>query len=420
MNWCICQLKKNHAIMKKIIILIVSLLLSFNVFSQEDKFRPVQINFGFPLSTINMKEAKSYTNAFSINLLVGISKNERSLSLSCLSNIVANDATGLQIAGISNHIGNKGYGIAVAGIANTAGFYNGIQIGGISNFTKDSNIGLQIGGIANYSGSTKGLMLGGIANITKDSNIGLQIGGIVNYSGSAKGLMLGGIANITKDSNIGLQIGGIVNYSGSAKGLMLGGISNISGDFTGFQFAGVMNVAKNVKGVQFASIINIADDSDFPIAFINIIKNGKMGVSLSYDILNNTVLSFRSGGKYTYGILGVGYNAKVNDGSKIMAEAGYGIHIPVNHLFEINNEFKATSVGFSNDKTCYNFAYLLAPSVTFWNHYNIFGGVSFNYLNSNYEDSNDLLPKKYLWSKDTNDNAQRMYIGYQIGLQYVF
>ena len=375
--------------MKKIIILIVSLLLSFNVFSQEDKFRPVQINFGFPLSTINMKEAKSYTNAFSINLLVGISKNERSLSLSCLSNIVANDATGLQIAGISNHIGNKGYGIAVAGIANTAGFYNGIQIGGISNFTKDSNIGLQIGGIANYSGSTKGLMLGGIANITKDSNIGLQIGGIVNYSGSAKGLMLGGI-------------------------------SNISGDIIGFQFAGVMNVAKNVKGVQFASIINIADDSDFPIAFINIIKNGKMGVSLSYDILNNTVLSFRSGGKYTYGILGVGYNAKVNDGSKIMAEAGYGIHIPVNHLFEINNEFKATSVGFSNDKTCYNFAYLLAPSVTFWNHYNIFGGVSFNYLNSDYEDSNDLLPKKYLWSKDTNDNAQRMYIGYQIGLQYVF
>ena len=375
--------------MKKIIILIITLLLFLNVFSQEDKFRPVQINFGFPLSTINMKEAKSYTNAFSVNLFVGISKNERSLSLSCLSNIVANDATGLQIAGISNHIGNKGYGIAVAGIANTAGFYNGIQIGGISNFTKDSNIGLQIGGIANYSGSTKGLMLGGIANITKDSNIGLQIGGIVNYSGSAKGLMLGGI-------------------------------SNISGDFTGFQFAGVMNVAKNVKGVQFASIINIADDSDFPIAFINIIKNGKMGVSLSYDILNNTVLSFRSGGKYTYGILGVGYNAKVNDGSKIVAEAGYGIHIPVNHLFEINNEFKATSVGFSNDKTCYNFAYLLAPSVTFWNHYNIFGGVSFNYLNSNYEDSNDLFPKKYLWSKDTNDNAQRMYIGYQIGLQYVF
>ena len=46
--------------------------------------------------------------------------------------------------------------------------------------------------------------------------------------------------------------------------------------------------------------------------------------------------------------------------------------------------------------------------------------VSFNYLNSDYEDSNDLLPKKYLWSKDTNDNAQRMYIGYQIGLQYVF
>lgn len=271
---------------------------------------------------------------------------------------MANDATGLQIAGISNHISNKGYGIAVAGIVNTAGFYKGIQVSGIS--------------------------------------------------------------NITKDSNIGLQISGIGNYSGSAKGLMISGIGNITGDFVGLQFAGVINVAKKVKGVQFASIINIAEDSDFPIAFINIIKNGKMRVSLSYDILNNTVISFRSGGKYTYGFLGIGYNAKVNDGSKIVAEAGYGIHIPVNHCLEINNEFKATSVGFSNNKTCYNFAYLLAPSVTFRNHYNVFGGVSFNYLNSNYVDSDNLLPKKYFWSKDTNGNNQRMYIGYQIGLQYVF
>ncbi|MBQ8761109.1 MAG: hypothetical protein IJZ06_06790 [Bacteroidales bacterium] len=391
--------------MKKIIVVIISLLLSLNVFSQEERFRPVQINFGFPLSTINVKEAKSYTNTFSINLLVGISKNERSLALSCLSNIVANDATGLQIAGISNHIGNKGYGIAVAGVANTAGFYNGIQIGGISNFTKDSNIGLQIAGILNHIG---------------DKGYGIAVAGVANTAGFYNGIQIGGISNFTKDSNIGLQIGGIVNYSGSAKGLMLAGISNISGDFTGFQFAGVMNVAKIVKGVQFASIINIADDSDFPIAFINIIKNGKMGVSLSYDMLNNTVLSFRSGGKYTYGILGVGYNFMVNDGSKIVAEAGYGIHIPVNHLFEINNEFKAVSVGFSNDKTCYNFSYLIAPSVTFWSHYNVFGGVSFNYLNSNYVESNDLFPKKYFWNKDTNDNTQRMYVGYQIGVQYVF
>ena len=344
--------------MKKTLLVLFCLLLSFNVFSQEKNFRPVQINFGFPLSTINVKKAKEYTNAFSINLLVGISKNERSLALAGISNVIANNATGLQIASVSNYIGNAGYGIAVAGVT----------------------------------------------NINKGSYTGIQVSGVYNYSGSGNGIAVAGVANTSKDSYIGLQ---------------LSGVTNIAGDVKGLQFAAVANIAKKVKGVQFATILNVAEESDFPIAFINIIKNGKMGVALSYDMLNNTMLSFRSGGKYTYGILGVGYNNLVNDGSKVVAEAGYGIHVPINDWIEINNEFKATSLGFSNDKVCYNASYLLAPSFTFKNHYNVFGGASFNYLNTNYVNSNDLMPNNYFWSKDGNYN-QRMYIGYQIGLQYVF
>ena len=344
--------------MKKTLLVLFCLLLSFNVFSQEKNFRPVQINFGFPLSTINVKKAKEYTNAFSINLLVGISKNERSLALAGISNVIANNATGLQIASVSNYIGNAGYGIAVAGVA----------------------------------------------NMSKGSYNGIQASGVYNYSGSGNGIAVAGVANTSKDSYIGLQ---------------LSGVTNIAGDVKGLQFAAVANIAKKVKGVQFATILNVAEESDFPIAFINIIKNGKMGVALSYDMMNNAMLSFRSGGKYTYGILGVGYNNLVNDGSKVVAEAGYGIHIPITDWIEINNEFKATSLGFSNDKVCYNASYLLAPSFTFKNHYNVFGGASFNYLNTNYVNSNDLMPNNYFWSKDGNYN-QRMYIGYQIGLQYVF
>ena len=344
--------------MKKTLLVLFCLLLSFNVFSQEKNFRPVQINFGFPLSTINVKKAKEYTNAFSINLLVGISKNERSLALAGISNVIANNATGLQIASVSNYIGNAGYGIAVAGVA----------------------------------------------NMSKGSYNGIQASGVYNYSGSGNGIAVAGVANTSKDSYIGLQ---------------LSGVTNIAGDVKGLQFAAVANIAKKVKGVQFATILNVAEESDFPIAFINIIKNGKMGVALSYDMMNNAMLSFRSGGKYTYGILGVGYNNLVNDGSKVVAEAGYGIHIPITDWIEINNEFKATSLGFSNDKVCYNASYLLAPSFTFLNHYNVFGGASFNYLNTNYVNSNDLMPNNYFWSKDGNYN-QRMYIGYQIGLQYVF
>ena len=375
--------------MKKTLLVLFCLLLSFNVFSQEKNFRPVQINFGFPLSTINVKKAKEYTNAFSINLLVGISKNERSLALAGISNVIANNATGLQIASVSNYIGNAGYGIAVAGVTNiNKGSYNGIQVSGVYN----------------YSGSGNGIAVAGVANMSKGSYNGIQASGVYNYSGSGNGIAVAGVANTSKDSYIGLQ---------------LSGVTNIAGDVKGLQFAAVANIAKKVKGVQFATLLNIAEESNFPIAFINIIKNGKMGVALSYDMLNNTMLSFRSGGKYTYGILGVGYNNLVNDGSKVVAEAGYGIHIPINDWIEINNEFKAASLGFSNDKVCYNASYLLAPSFTFLNHYNVFGGASFNYLNTNYVNSNELMPKNYFWSKDGNYN-QRMYIGYQIGLQYVF
>ena len=375
--------------MKKILLFTVCFLLSFAALSQEKYFRPVQINFGFPLSTTNVKKAKEYTNAFSINLLVGISKNERSLALAGVGNVISNNATGLQIAGVSNYIGNAGNGIAVAGVTNiNKGAYNGIQVSGVYN----------------YSGSGNGITVAGVTNMSKGAYNGIQVSGVYNYSGSGNGIAVAGVANMSKGSFIGLQ---------------LSGVTNIAGDVKGLQFAGVANIAKKVKGVQFASILNVAEESNFPIAFVNIIKNGKMGVALSYDMMNNTMLSFRSGGKYTYGILGVGYNNLVNDGSKIVAEAGYGIHIPVTDWVEINNEFKAVSVGFSNDKTYCNFSYLLAPSFTFKNHYNVFGGASFNYLNTNYVNSNDLMPNNYLWSKDGNYN-QRMYIGYQVGLQYVF
>ena len=345
--------------MKKILLFAVCFLLSFVAFSQEKNFHPVQINFGFPLSTTNVKKAKEYTNAFSINLLVGISKNERSLALAGVGNVISNNATGLQIAGVSNYIGNAGNGIVVAGVT----------------------------------------------NINKGAYNGIQVSGVYNYSGSGNGIAVAGVTNMSKDSFIGLQ---------------LSGVTNIAGDVKGLQFAGVANIAKKVKGVQFASILNVAEESNFPIAFVNIIKNGKMGVALSYDMMNNTMLSFRSGGKYTYGILGVGYNNKVNDGSNIVAEAGYGIHIPITNWLEINNEFKSTSLGFSNDKVCYNASYFLAPSFTFLNHFNVFGGANFNYLYSNYVNSDDLLPSNSFFEKDNSDNKQRMFIGYQIGLQYVF
>ena len=389
--------------MKKILLFLLCAFLSVSAFSQSaesvrksketcwglgEKFAPYQISLGFPLSTLDLDDGKKYTVAFSVNALIGTAGNIKGIAVAGAENIMYNNAYGLQVAGMVNEIHYNAYGISVAGLANLAEYYYGIQVAGL-------------------------------ANAGRNSFYGMQIGGVLNLSSNANGLVIGGVNNIAFDTLNGMQIAGVVNYAKEARGVQIAGVTNIAGDVKGLQFAAVANVAKKVKGVQFATLLNIAEESNFPIAFINIIKNGKMGVALSYDMMNNTVLSFRSGGKYTYGILGVGYNNLVNDGSKVVAEAGYGIHIPINDWIEINNEFKAVSVGFSNDKTCCNFSYLLAPSFTFKNHYNVFGGASFNYLNTNYVNSNDLMPNKCFWSKDGNYN-QRMYIGYQIGLQYVF
>lgn len=358
--------------MKKILLFLLCTFLSVSAFSQGiesvckskescwelgEKFAPCHIGLGFPLSTYDLEDGKKYTVAFFVNAWLGTAGDIKGVAVAGAGNIIYNNAYGIQVAGMVNEIHYNAYGISVAGLANLAEYYYGIQVAGF--------------------------------------------------------------ANAGRNSFYGMQISGVLNSSSNARGVQIAGVTNIAGDVKGLQFAAVANIAKKVKGVQFATLLNIAEESNFPIAFINIIKNGKMGVALSYDMLNNAMLSFRSGGKYTYGILGVGYNNLVNDGSKVVAEAGYGIHIPINDWIEINNEFKATSLGFSNDKVCYNASYLLAPSFTFLNHYNVFGGASFNYLNTNYVNSNELMPKNYFWSKDGNYN-QRMYIGYQIGLQYIF
>lgn len=79
-------------------------------------------------------------------------------------------------------------------------------------------------------------------------------------------------------------------------------MTGIADDVNGVQFSSLVNKARKVNGVQFATLVNIADESDFPVGLVNIIKKGERGISVTYDLLGNTLLSFRSGGKYTYGI----------------------------------------------------------------------------------------------------------------------
>lgn len=301
------------------------------------------------------QETNRYANLPSLNLLVGISYNEPCFTFSPLCNIVLNDASGVQFAGISNHIKNDGKGFEFAGLVNTASQFKGVQFAGFTNIA-DNITGLQFAGLSN-----------------------------------------------TASKNI--------------RGVQFAGIVNTAGDVTGVQFAGFVNIAQKVHGVQFATLVNVAEECDCPIGIINIIRNGEKGIALTYDINGTGILSFRSGSKYTYGIIGVGINHKADSDNKIAFEAGYGAHIPVLDWFRIDNELKATTIG-SAEKSINNFSYSLLPSFIIGGHYNIFAGVSLNYLIA--QGTPCLVPSSLLWVKNHNNWHQELYIGGQIGVQYIF
>ena len=378
--------------MKKIQSVFIILLTVFHLSAQMNQGKYVPFHFSFipPLSS-NGINASQYTNGASFSILAGMSANERNFTFASISNVIANEARGLQFAGISNYIGKQGQGVAFAGMTNIAkGTYKGVQLAGITNTTK---------------GTYKGVQLAGITNIAKGTYKGVQLAGIINTTkGTYKGVQLAGLLNTTK---------------GTYKDVQFAGLLNTSKDITGLQFAGLLNIAGKVRGVQFAGLLNIAEESDCPIGLVNIVKRGEMGIALTYDILGNGIVSFRSGGKYTYGIIGFGYNHKLSGDNKTVAEAGYGVHIPCYSWFQINNEFKVTSTA-TSDKPFLNASYSLLPSFKIKKHYNIFGGASLNYSTTTEMDNQTLFPQNNLWKKHTDNRLQQLFIGYLVGIQYIF
>lgn len=359
--------------MKKALLMSVCCFVACGLaFSQTDEIKKTafQLSFVTPLGS-NGLHSSEYTNITSFNILAGVSKNEEAFTFGGLSNIILNDAVGIQFAGLSNYVGNMG---------------KGFQFAGLTNVNKNNFNGFQFAGLINTAGETKGFQFAGLSNIAGDVD-GFQFAGLIN-----------------KAKKVNVQFAGLVNTAG---------------DVSGFQFAGLINRAKNVDGVQFAGLINIAENSDCPIGLINIIKNGEKSIALTYDATGSTVVSFRSGGKYTYGIIGLGYNHKVNENS-FVTEAGFGVHIPCLSWLRINNEIKMTSIGSTSDEPVFNSGYSLLPAFKIGKHYEVFGGVSINYMTTDNIENREIFPKRSLWKKNNSDRLQQVYVGYQVGVQYIF
>lgn len=330
--------------MKKVLFTIMLCAVSYTaIFSQTTEIKKSTFQLSLiPSIGTNGRHSAEYTNDYSLNLLLGISKNEEKIAIGLFSNVILHNAKGFQAAGLFNYVGNEG-----------------------------------------------------------------------------KGFQWAGLANINKGQFRGFQLAGMVNKAADMKGVQYAGLVNIAKDVRGAQFAGAVNIAKDVKGAQFAFLVNIADNSDCPIGFINIIKNGEMGVAVTYDGLGSTMASFRSGGKYTYGILGMGYNHKMKKNGKVI-EAGLGAHISVTKWFRVNNEIKVSSIGCGSSEPIYTAGYSLLPAFRIGRHFEMFGGASFNFMGTKNMNAKNVLPSHSLWKEYSSTQLEQVSIGYQVGVQYIF
>jgi hypothetical protein len=338
----------------------------FESFGQE-KDHGVNIGLVYPLST-HGTIAGEYSNIFSLNAIAGVSREERGFTAAGFSNFIKEDAHGFQVAGFSNHIG---------------GFASGFKAAGFLNF---------------YQGG-RGFQVAGFANFAKANVRGFQGAGFMNTSAELRGF----------------QTAGFMNRAGNVTGAQSAGYINIAGDVTGAQLSGFLNIAKKVSGVQIAGFINIADSSDYPIGIINIVRNGEKQIGLTTDDNLTTLLTFRSGGRVMYGIIGLGFNLQ-NKKDVFARQFGIGAHMIRKENFRINTEATVISLENFRKGDFAKFSLSVLPAFRFGN-FEVFGGPAINVINTDSEDGRTLIPH-YIWSNDTGRaRLNGVYIGYTAGIQ---
>jgi len=337
--------------MKKLITsLVVMAAIHFPSFGQTDSLRKVHAGFIYPVSS-NGRNAAQISNDFSLHLLSGVSKNENVLSIAGISHHIKQDARGVQLAGLINQVGDSAHGV--------------------------------------------------------------QLAGLINHIGnSAQGARVAGLGNFIRHEAKGLQLAGLTNISGNTE-LQISGLLNVAGDVHGLQIAGLVNKARNVKGVQLAGLINLAESSDYPIGIINVIKNGKQAIGLSYDETGTGLVTYRSGGRVLYGLIGLGYNLNAD---YYGLETGIGAHIIKREHFLLNGETFSQWLTDFSDFSYNKHGIRLLPTLRIANRLEIFAGPALNVTQS--DAGNPLFrDKKYLWKKEKGSCFTGMSIGYTGGIQ---
>lgn len=367
----------------------------------------VHIGFVYPLST-NGSHAAEYTNYFSLHALAGVSRNEKSFCAAGFASVIKDSATGFVGSGFANVIGKGITGTQLAGFINTTG--NGIKgFAGAGFINISGNLqGAAAAGFANiFTGEVNGVECAGFINTAKNANT--QVAGFVNTAADVKGAQIAGFANITGAKDTADSI----NTRGNAIAQVAGFI-NIANDVKGAQVAGFINIAHKVKGPQIAGFINIADSSNFPIGIINLIKNGDKTIGIAVDETGTTMASFRSGGRYTYGIIGMGFNPAYNSNVYAM-QAGIGGRLPLSKVVRLSAEAYVTSLYDFYGHSDLRSGIRLLPSVKL-GIVELFAGPSFNFTASG--DIQGVGKTGYsVWRDTYNCHTYDLSAGFEGGVQ---
>ena len=354
--------------MKKCLFALPLLLFSLFLQAQDSarvQIRPIHIGLIYPLST-NGADAPNIRNRVSLHAFGGLSAGEEGLCLSGFGHITRGDLSGLQASGFGNIV----------------------------------------------DGQATGILVGGFGNVTKSVK-GMQYAGFGNISKRVEGIQAAGFGNITGDM-LGIQSASFGNIAKNLSGVQVASFMNVAEEVEGAQFAGFMNIAGKVKGLQAAGFMNIADSSDFPIGFINIIKNGHMHVQVSTDELGTLYLDFRSGGRYTYGFIGVGLDFLT--GSVLPAsQAGIGVQIPVWKAISLRPEAVVGGIyDIENSESWQRMGFRVLGDIKL-GRLHVFFGPSLSVVNSNLENFSPLV-NFGSWTEDGRRYFAAM--GYAVGLSY--
>lgn len=369
----------------------IVLLTAFTLFTEAAKaqttprFATVHIGFIPPVST-NGNLAREYTNGLSLHAIGGISYGEAMFCASGLSSYVYNNANGVMMAGLSNHVRNEMSGVQAAGLINTV---------------RNNTYGLQLAGLFNLAGSIHGGQFAGLGNVSFENSRGIQASGLLNLA--------------VKDIK-GFQIAGFINMAGNVNGTQAAGFINQSKDVN-TQLAGFINIARKVKGIQLAGFINIADSSDYPIAPINIIRNGQKSLGVTLYDGNTTMLTFRSGGRVMYGVTGIGYHQKPSSTPLFSTEAGIGAHLRVTKNLRINVEGSGTNYTNFSNRIYLKSSLRIMPALSIGKRLEIFAGPSFNHVQGDDDNFNE-INRNYLWSTYAWGNFNGLYLGFTGGMHY--